>query len=291
MTNLTDAVLQMERRGLKAEAQIRLEKPELLSLFNTYQNEAIEARKLINESISTLEVGDSILEVGGGILALSVQLSSEGFEVTTVEPIGEGFNELDYVLKLFLEIAKKEELEFTFIKLPIEDTNFDDKFDLIFSINVMEHLKDPYLVLKNLIQFLKPRGTYHFFCPNYDFPYEPHFGKILFARKNKAFYLKSSFVEGGFLHNKEMEGLYHSLNFITLRKVKMCLEESEFRIKVNCEVLYELTLRAFNDVYLAKRHPRLFLVVRFARYFHILKILKFWPANFQPVMDLKIQRK
>jgi 2-polyprenyl-3-methyl-5-hydroxy-6-metoxy-1,4-benzoquinol methylase len=91
MVLLETAEEAMTRRGKLAEGLILSERPELIDLFFTYQNEAIAARKFLDSNLNKLNSGAQILEVGGGILALAVQLASEGFMVTTVEPVGEGF--------------------------------------------------------------------------------------------------------------------------------------------------------------------------------------------------------
>lgn len=121
-------------------------------------------------------------------------MASEGFEVTSVEPVGSGFSDIRYLMDTFKKIAHNEKVKFDLLNLPIEECAFDRKFDFIFSINVMEHLEDPGLVFVSLASLLKPTAKYRFFCPNYDFPYEPHFRKWLFIRKNKAFYLKKTRV-------------------------------------------------------------------------------------------------
>jgi 2-polyprenyl-3-methyl-5-hydroxy-6-metoxy-1,4-benzoquinol methylase len=90
-------------------------------------------------------------------------------------------------MKVLSEIAQSENLKFSSIESPIEDFEYDHKFDIIFSINVMENLKDPYSVLIQMNSALKFGGKYRFFCPNYDFPYEPHFGKWIFREKTQYF--------------------------------------------------------------------------------------------------------
>jgi 2-polyprenyl-3-methyl-5-hydroxy-6-metoxy-1,4-benzoquinol methylase len=219
MTSLEDALEAITRRGEIAERLIALERPELNDLFATYQNEALEARKFLNSSLIELNTRAEILEIGGGILALAIQLASEGYQVTTVEPIGEGFTGISFIMGIFSEIARAEGLCFTLIESPIENCTFNSNFDFIFSINVMEHLKDPYLVLLRMVESLSPGGNYRFFCPNYDFPYEPHFGKWIWRRRNGSFHLKASRANGLHLGSAEQLGLYHSLNFITLRKL------------------------------------------------------------------------
>jgi hypothetical protein len=50
------------------------------------------------------------------------------------------------------------------------------------------------LFLNQIKEILKKGSKYRFFCPNYDFPYEPHFGKMLWKRKRGSFYLPSFYI-------------------------------------------------------------------------------------------------
>jgi 2-polyprenyl-3-methyl-5-hydroxy-6-metoxy-1,4-benzoquinol methylase len=288
MTSTEDALTEMQRRGQIVEDIIRRQKPDLLDIYYTYQNEAVEARKFIQESLSHLKPESEILEVGGGILALSIQLSAEGYRVTTVEPIGDGFGDIAYILKIFLNVAKKEAREIKFLGLPIEEYSFEEQFDFAFSINVMEHLNDPYEVLIRLVKSLKPGGTYQFFCPNYDFPYEPHFGKILFSRRNQAFYLNPTVIANPNVMNRELIGLYNSLNFITIRKISKTIESQNVLASYNKQIFFQLALRALHDRFLIDRHPLLHRTLKLANMFRLMTILKFWPLHFQPIMDVKI---
>jgi 2-polyprenyl-3-methyl-5-hydroxy-6-metoxy-1,4-benzoquinol methylase len=156
----------MTHRGEAAKRLVSLQRPELLDSFLTYQNEAIQARILLHASLTELKIGSKILEVGGGILALAIQLASEGFDVTTVEPIGEGFDHILFMSDVYKQISQNEDLRIKVIEKPIEDCQFDVKFDFIFSINVMEHLKNPYSAFIKIVDTLKSGGTYRFFCPN-----------------------------------------------------------------------------------------------------------------------------
>ena len=91
-----------------------------------------------------------ILEVGGGILALAIQLASDGFKITTVEPVSEGFDDISWIMGKFSQIAQEEGVDFFLIRDCIENLTFDTKFEFVFSINVMEHLEDPYAVITQL---------------------------------------------------------------------------------------------------------------------------------------------
>jgi 2-polyprenyl-3-methyl-5-hydroxy-6-metoxy-1,4-benzoquinol methylase len=277
----------MARRGKIAEGLILSERPELISLFFTYQDEAIAARKFLDISLNELNSGARILEVGGGILALAVQLASEGFKVTTVEPVGEGFTGISFIMDVFMEIAKDENLVFNVIQSPIEDCEFDHKFDFIFSINVMEHLKNPYPVLLQMVSTLENGGRYRFFCPNYDFPYEPHFGKWLFLRKNKAFYLQGGRAKSNSIPLEETLGLYRSLNYITLNKISKYSHLKQIKIIPKRKAFYSLLERAVYDKGLSARHGVLTSIVKLIYLFKFHHIAKIVPARYQPVMDVE----
>lgn len=288
MVLLETAEKEMVRRAKVAEDVIAMERPELLELYFTYQNEAIAARRFLQSSLRDLDYGAEILEVGGGVLALAVQLASEGFKVTTVEPVGEGFADISYIMNIFLEIAREEKIVFALIHSAIEDCTFDIKFDFIFSINVMEHLKDPYSVLIQIAQNLKTGCFYRFFCPNYDFPYEPHFGKWLCLRLEKAFFLPQNRAVSTLIPEREIQGLYSSLNFLTLKKIKQAIKHKNIHLSANNNALYEVMNRSIYDSELKKRHKSLTSLVRFLFILKLHHVAKIVPVNYQPIMDVKI---
>jgi SAM-dependent methyltransferase len=289
MTSLEIAKISMVRRGKIVEAFIMKERPDLIDLFLTYQNEVTAAREFLEPSLVELNSGDKILEVGGGILGLAIQLASEGFEVTTVEPVGKGFTGVSFIIETYLEIARQENVSFKFIQSPIEECEFSHEFDFIFSINVMEHLENPFAVLLQMTNALKPSGSYRFFCPNYDFPYEPHFSKWLWLRRNSSFYLESSRASGLKLGALEQKDLYESLNFITLRSVTRFCHSNQIRFSCNSSAFYNLLDRVSKDRELARRHGYLGSLVIFMHHFKFHAIAKAVPIKVQPVMDVTVQ--
>lgn len=291
MISLEDARFEMIRRGKIVEGLITSEKPELYELFTIYQNEALESRKILHNSLIQLEKGASLLEVGGGILALATQLASEGYEVTTVEPVAEGFTGINYIMTVFTRVAESEKLQFKFVNAPIEDCKFDHVYDFVFSINVMEHLKDPYTILNDLLELTKYNGSYRFICPNYDFPYEPHFAKWLFLRKNSSFYLSRKRMRKGNVFLADRDGLYESLNFITYKRIMKNLDKDRYSISVNHNALYDLTTRVLIDDKLQARHRFLYKVVIWLNKLHLLKIGKVVPVSFQPTLDITISSR
>jgi 2-polyprenyl-3-methyl-5-hydroxy-6-metoxy-1,4-benzoquinol methylase len=291
MKSIQEVLKEMSERGRVVEDVLMAKNPELVALFHIYQNEAIEARKLLDENLLDLSETAEILEVGGGILALSIQLASEGFKVTSIEPIGKGFDGINSIMQIFLEIAQTEKLYFNLYENEVEDFVSEKRFDFVFSINVMEHLRNPYLVMAQITELLNQNGSYRFICPNYSFPYEPHFAKLMFLRKNQAFHLsykrasKNNQVIGDSL------GLYQSINFITYNKLQRNFDYGKFEMLGNKKALFRIASRSLSDDTLQKRHTTLHKIVKFLLKLKLLNCLKFFPISIQPILDITITNR
>ena len=278
----------MNARKSFIENKILANDPGLLKILNTYNNEAIEARKLINSDLNNLNTNSKILEVGAGCLALSVQLASEGYDVTAVEPIGIGFSPLKFLLESYLELTSTERIPITFLNTKIEDYNNLELFDYVFSINVMEHVEDLELVIKSILSLMKPESVYRINCPNYNFPYEPHFGKWLWKRNNSAFVLSKSSLSENILRQDDKLGLLLSLNYITLKKIRSISNNFGCKMNIDTDALYSLVTRSLNDPELQSRHRPMMRLVKTLKITGLTKILKLWPPNFQPTISATI---
>ncbi len=159
-----------------------------------------------------LEDGPRILEVGAGLGLTSAYLASNGFEICSLEPGGLGFERYERVnplLRASLGIAHPH------LSVSIEDVTAEHAgtFDLIFSNNVLEHVRDVDTALATLGALLRPGGVMVHNCPNYTVPYEPHFGIPLLPLRpaSTARVLPSSITS---------TGLWQSINFVTARDVR-----------------------------------------------------------------------
>jgi len=283
-----EAVRMMKETSKYIEDIVKSVRPDLLNTFYTYSNEAIQARKILSQDLLNLNYGDAILEVGAGILALSTQLSREGFNVTAVEPIQEGFEEIDFIMNLYITLSINDGISFKLVNSQIELCEFTEKFDYIFAFNVFEHISKPYEVVKQLKGELKQNSSLRILCPNYNFPYEPHFQRILFLRKNKAFFLPDK----NYINKKDTEydsfKLYKSLNFISYKTLLLFLIENQYIYVVNKNAFYELLIRANNDSMLASRHKAFFRIVKLFYKSRLIGIAKYFPYKLAPLIDLKI---
>ena len=224
--------------------------------FNLNMGTAIE------ESLQTLNVlvgldipeEARVLEVGAGYGLASVCLALMGFSVTALEPGGTGFDENRQISSLIIARAG---VTISHIDQSAETFDFSEipQFDLIISNNVLEHIPDVDAALSNLYGAMNADGIMVHSCPNYTFPFEPHFGRPLvpFAPRLTQYLISKGIRE---------DGVWRSLNFVTARQVKrnaklhglLC----EFRRGTMATSIRRLTV----DEEFAERHALLALMVR-----------------------------
>lgn len=124
-------------------------------IFNSYHEELRIYMKLANQYAPHL-----ILDVGCAQGTLALLLGEYGYKVYAVD-----------IREPFLEYAKSryEYGEVEFVCGNILETEFDDKFDLIFANQVIEHLVNPVPLLKRLRHFLTPGGHLVMTTPNHSY--------------------------------------------------------------------------------------------------------------------------
>ena len=136
--------------------------------YNNAKADAIFAYHNINKF---LDKDKKILEVGGGIHLLTNFLH-QNYDITSIEP--GGFTEATNDLRNQILLQNRLNVHTT----TLENFKSNKKFDFIFSINVLEHTKDIEQHILSCINLLKDKNSLLFIqCPNYIFPFEPHFYK------------------------------------------------------------------------------------------------------------------
>lgn len=119
-----------------------------------------------------LKKNKKVLEVGGGIHLLTRYMHDLGYDITSVEP--GGFAE--YIDSLRIKLISKTDLKI--FTTSLEKFQSKQKFDFIFSMNVLEHTDNIKEHICCCVKLLKDKNSLLFIqCPNYVFPFEPHFYK------------------------------------------------------------------------------------------------------------------
>ena len=252
-------------------------------------NEALFGFNHIKEFCKNLDTNNSVLEIGSGS-GILLNLLSENFDDINfegIEPFGEGFSSLTSLNSLSRENGVSIK------NIGYEDLSTNYKYDLIFCINVFEHLNNWRNFLKKMSSLLKKNGKLIVLCPNYGFPYESHFRIPVLLNKKITYYFFKKFIRR-FENKNDCRGLWESLNFVKKRDVIDYLKDSIYSknlaMKDNLSILDFMVNRITSDREFRKRQRIIGTIAIALKGIGILNILKLFP-NFIPYMKLEFSRK
>lgn len=260
-----------------------------IGLFDVFAQEARVARSWLATSLNGLPPGSEVLEVGAGLMLLACQLRREGFAVTALEPIGPGFDVFSGLQRMVLGYAKERGCAPELISLPVESLTASRVFSFAYSVNVMEHVADVPTALARVVSSLKPGGRYRFTCPNYLFPYEPHFNiPTFFSKRLTALAFRRKIWNSTKV--PDPEATWNSLNWITVPEVRRALAKMEHvRFWFDGSLLESTLARVANDpVFAARRSPWVRKLISSAVRFGLHRAARFVPSTLQPIIDCHV---
>lgn len=263
--------------------------PHLLSLFDIYAAEALFGRRYISPDLAALRAGAKILEVGAGSFLLCMQLAREGYVVTALEPVGSGFSHFNEMRKIILKEDEAQKL--VTLDIPVEHLDCDNCFDYAYSVNVLEHVDDVELAVRNVGKSLVVGAHFRFTCPNYLFPYEPHFNIPTLFSKRLTGWLFGKKIFG----NNTMPdpvGTWKSLNWITVMQVvRVVQRQPELHLMFNRSMLASTLERIATDAQFAtRRSPLVRNLIRLSIGMRAHKLIQILPALLHPIMDCDITK-
>ena len=271
--------------------RVRETMPSMEPVFEDYAGEARFAFSLLEAEIASLPKDSRIIEIGAGMLLLSCFLQRSGYRVTAIEPTGEGFSHFDALRHTVLNYANEGGFTPDLRMIPAEQLDYSAEFDFAFSINVMEHVSNVSLVLHRVLAALKPRCGYRFLCPNYLFPYEPHFNIPTLFSKSLT---ERVFGRWIFTSSKVLDptGTWASLNWISVVSVRrICVNECGVFPDFDRLVFYRFVMRALNDQAFQRRRGFLInSILTLLENMGATNLLKRLPVIVQPVMYCLIVR-
>lgn len=272
--------------------RVREQSPDIFPLFEVYANEAAFGWHWLENDLSRLNPQDSIIEIGGGAMLLACFLRKRGYNITVLEPVGSGFSHFSTLQQLVLAYADAHDIRPSILPCKAEDLQVTDSFRFAYSINVMEHVDDVHIALRNVYRALTQDGEYHFLCPNYQFPFESHFGIPIIFNKTTTYRLFKNAIE----HHPRIDdgkGLWASLNWISVGDVKRyCRSTLAVTPEFNTRIIYTFINRAVSDKTFKMRHNRLVcaLLGTMLR-FKLINWIHWIPAECMPIMDCRIAKK
>jgi hypothetical protein len=134
--------------------------------------------------------------------------------------------------------------------LPLAARNLDPRktglYDMIFSVNVIEHFQPLSDNLDGLARVMDRGSVQVHTCANYRVPYDPHYGIALlpFAPQLTPF-----------LGRRRSESLWHSLNFITAADLRNYAKRFGLALSFRQGMLGEAIERLIDEAAFAARHP------------------------------------
>lgn len=277
-------------RGVLAAVQAA--NPALVPLYEVFAQEVRVARRWLSPSLERIPKQGRILEVGAGLLLLSCLLQKEGFRVAALEPIGPGFSMFSELQAVVLEYAKGNGFAPEIMAIGVEDLQETEKFAFAFSINVMEHVPSVSVALERVANALVPGGEYRFTCPNYWFPYEPHFNIPTLVTKGVT-----EMVLGRVIFSSKRvtdpHGTWDSLNWISIFQVKRIVRRlTGMTVVFNREALGQVLERVETDPSFAQRRSgwmrKVVGILVFFRVHRAAMIL--FPLLFYPIIDCCVRK-
>jgi hypothetical protein len=266
--------------------------PDLIDIFEIYAGEAIFGRSFIDANLKSIPSGCEILEIGAGAMLLSCQLVREGYAVSSLEPTGDGYSHMSAIRKIVLDKSREGGFAPRILTIPAEELGEIGKYNFAFSVNVMEHVADVRQVILRVIASLMPVGSHRFVCPNYTFPYEPHFNiPTLFSNRVTEFFFKTRIY--GSSNIPDPDGTWRSLNWITVNSIRAIARNiPEVEVILRNDLLVTMISRVTCDpLFSARRSLWLVKVLRMATELGVHRLCKFIPLSFQPLMDCTFIRK
>lgn len=269
------------------------------SFLDLYIDEAQFFANLFKDNLSRREM--ELYEIGSGIGLLARIFAENGHYVTATEPARRGFTivkKLDeIILKSFKSLDPR--LSGKGIKNPVffEETaeNISDlfvqegqTFDLAYCANVVEHVNDLETFVGCIMPTLKTDGTFRFICPNYAFPYEPHFGFLIFFNKRITRFFQIKKIETS--HLEDAVNFYEDLSWPTPLKIKNKLKKFNYEINFSKNATRRYVTRALTDKFFIARKPLISRLVKLLKPI-IFLLIALMPIQLCPIIDCEIKNK
>jgi SAM-dependent methyltransferase len=235
----TEELANTIRASTRGEADVG----EVAQTLSMYLNEALVAAEVVG---SRLPTSGRVLEVGSGIGYFATILAGAGVDIVELEPVGAGF---EFIAAARAALGEHAPTRPRHLAIGVDqlDPAEHGQFELVFSINVLEHVPDWRRALDRMRAVLAPGGLIVHLCPNYAVPYEPHFGVPLVP-------LRPALTERMLPHRIVDTGLWRSLNWVTAGGVRRWARQRGMEVDFRRGLLADAIERLSTDEEFRRRH-------------------------------------
>lgn len=251
------------------------------ALFNLLKGEAIFGW---GEIAGAIDGECDCLEIGAGPGLLAMLAARRARSVDALEPSTDAFASFAPVLEA---VERNASRNLRFIRTTIEDFKADRKYDLIWSVNVFEHLEDWRACFLKVRELLRAGGKAIILCPNYGIPYEPHFSLPIIFTKDVTRRLFSKRI-AQFEEEQNCAGLWESINMISLGDVMRYAREADLDVSLDSGVMRRMFERFFSDAELSRRHGLIRTAIGVARRAGVDRAISAMPPMFHPYVSYRL---
>jgi 2-polyprenyl-3-methyl-5-hydroxy-6-metoxy-1,4-benzoquinol methylase len=261
--------------------------------LDLYVNEANFMYSLIEEDLDVDPI--DFYEIGSGIGLLSRMVAEKGHNVIATEPATSGFGVVKVLQKVIEEsfvtnsktpIYYSVTAEELFPKLQEKNT----RFDYIFCANVVEHVADIQIFFDSTLPLLSQEGLFRFVCPNYAFPYEPHFGFLTIFSKKWTLKIQKKKIRKMEKERKEnLQQFYDELSFPNIQKINKKLNKKIYKIEYSKLATLKYIKRATNDNFFKSRKRVISMIVRRSGKI-LLFAVRLIPKSILPIIDGRVTK-
>ena len=230
-------------------------------------------------------LGLKCLEIGSGpgLLLGRLQTAFPDCRFEGLEPATSGFGKTEAPLAI---ISARANLKIH--RCGYEDFTPSEKYDLIFSINVFEHVGSWRDYLTHVHGLLAPGGMAVILCPNYAFPWEPHVRIPIVLTKSLTHRLFAHTINA-FEQNADYHGLWASLNFVKKGQVLRFARSAGLALSSDESVMQRMFQRLFTDPHFAGRQKALAGIAKLFYRLGLTRILQLPGVRlFSPFMALRM---
>jgi 2-polyprenyl-3-methyl-5-hydroxy-6-metoxy-1,4-benzoquinol methylase len=252
-------------------------------LLSTYVGECSFFWPLLERELETLPRDAVILEIGAGIGLLSHMLTTRGARVLAYEPDSSGFSRMSEFAEVIRSCWKGSTTSVTRIHGAFpQDHKPDSEFDLVVAINVVEHVPDPIGLVTEATALLRRSGRGFFVCPNYAFPYEPHFNFPTLFNKRLTGLVFSRRIKSSTIGDPEQ--FWADLSWPTVTNLSDELRKKGVRFNLSNAVLYAYLDRLTSPSFLIRKGK---LFRAFGRLHQPLRlVIRLLPNRVKPIICL-----
>lgn len=267
----------------RAAAYAGLDEPEAHRLLATYVGEARIGLDVVR---AHMRPGMRVLEVGSGVGLLAAFLRSKGVDVVGIEPGLAGFGFMPALARAVRETHGPESLS----ALPLAAADLQPArhgvFELIYSVNVLEHIADLDGALAGFMRVLAGDGAMVHLCPNYVVPYEPHLGVPLVPLRPALTRHVLPFVR-----NARNVELWDGLTFVTAGRMERLARAHGLSIAFEPGLMARYARRLGTDpIFRARQPAALGALMGLLGRVGAIDLLARWPARWASPMLMVLKR-